>query len=156
MRISTGAIGILLAASALSGCTAHYQDASNEPQTKPLVGLSCTTRVELIEHSVVAYGETKRDGISFFSLTPRPGFSGPEVLGRRLIPAGHQIRVLSVRKCINCLTSDAGRLDLEVQIDDVEPSLPTYLGGFFADVEVLLMGKDAYAFNPQICELTTG
>ncbi len=156
MKIAGIFMKTLLSASVLTGCAARYQDVSVDTEVKSLPGLSCTTKVDLIEHGVVAYGSSKRDGVTSFVLTPRPGFGGREVLSTTLIPAGHRIKVLSVRKCTNCLTFGAGRLDLQVQLDGADTSLPIYLGGSFANTEVLLKDQARYVVNPNICEPPPG
>jgi hypothetical protein len=156
MKVTSWIIGLLVAVSTLAGCAARYEDVSSGQETRSLRGLSCTTKVDLIEHGVVAYGGTKKDGASSFSLTPRPGFAGREVVGRKLIPAGHRIKVLSVRNCKNCLSTGAGKLDLQVQLDDVESPLPIYLAGSFGNVEVLQGSKDGYVLNPKFCEQAGG
>lgn len=149
-------LAVLVAASTLAGCAARYRDVSTERETRSLPGLFCKTKVDLVEHGVVAYGGTKEDGASFFSLTPLPGFAGRDVVGRRLISAGHHLKVLSVRNCEDCLSSGAGKLDMQVQLDDIESPLPIFLTGSFGDVDVLLGGKDGYVLNPKICERDDG
>ena len=145
------AVSLLMAPVALAACAASYRDVSNDPDVRALRGVICTTKVPLIEHGVVAYGATRRDGISSFSLTPHPGFSGPEVVGRRDIDPGHQLKVLSVRKCTNCLDFGAGRLDIEVQLDNSQSPFPIYLTGRFGGVDVLLHSTDGYVLNPSVC-----
>ena len=87
----------------LSGCgMVSFEDVSSEPTYKPLIGRQLQAPSELMLFGVTRdRNYAKR--VDICVLTPRPGFDGPEVVTRAVLPAGTTFTVLSVQRCTNCL-----------------------------------------------------
>ena len=105
--IANRILQIAMAAVLLSGCgvMAEYEDVSSEPTYRSLIGRELRAPSELLLHAVTLdRNYAKR--VDLCSITPRPGFAGPEVVMRRVLPAGTTFRVLRVRRCTNCLSQD--------------------------------------------------
>src|SRR5262245_42538381 len=95
------ALALSLAWLAGAGCSASYEDVSAEPEYRSLIGRELRGDTELLLHEVTLDRNDARR-VDLCSVTPRPGFAGPEVVGRRVLPAGTAFRVLRVRRCTNC------------------------------------------------------
>jgi hypothetical protein len=52
--------------------------------------------------------------VDIFTVTSPPGFSGPEVIHRQVLPAGTTFQVLGVRRCTNCPFEE--RVELLVRV----------------------------------------
>ena len=98
-------------ACALSGCFASYEDVSAEPSYRSLIGRELRTDSELLLHQVTL-DRNYAQRVEVCSITHPPGFDGPEVVGRHILPAGTAFRVLRVRRCTNCLGEE--RVELVV------------------------------------------
>ena len=111
-----GTLVLLAMLVAFSGClTAYYRDVSAEPPHSDRVGeiLEATEILDLYKIRIeTAFGEPKR----FYRLFPRPGFGGREVVNRARFDIGKRVRILSVRKCLNCVDWTKGRYDYVVEI----------------------------------------
>jgi hypothetical protein len=94
----------LSAAALLAGCgmMAEYEDASSEPDYRPLIGKEVLTTADLLLHAVALDLGNKQ--IDLCSITEQPGFDGPEVIARSALPSGTSLHILSVRRCTNCLS----------------------------------------------------
>ena len=93
----------IAAATLLVGCNmqATYKDVSSEQAYRPLIGREIYAPSELLLHTIsLNKSEAKRVGLC--SVTPSPGFDGPEVISQRVLPAGTTFRIMSVRMCTNC------------------------------------------------------
>lgn len=95
----------------LSSCAASYEDASADPTYRSLIGQEIRFDSELLLHEVTLDLDPPRR-VDTCSVTPPPGFDGPEVVGRNVLPAGTTFRVLHVRRCTNCLGEE--RVELVV------------------------------------------
>ena len=80
----------------LVSCTVlEFEDVSTDPEFKSHLGKRFTTKVELIAHGITMdqnYAKT----LSHVSITAFPGFTGPEVLFRSMLPAGSQFEIIKV------------------------------------------------------------
>ena len=93
----------VVTAGILSGCVmSQYEDVSAEPTYRSLIGQELRGNSELLLHEVTL-DRNYAQRVDLCSVTPRPGFAGPEVISRRVLPAGTSFRVLRVRRCTNCL-----------------------------------------------------
>ena len=104
----------------LTGCSEKYEDASAEGDYSTLIGQELETRDEMLIHGVTIDKDNNKE-VSYFSVTPRPGFDGPEVVTRSILPAGTRFQVERVEKCTSCWLS---RTRLCVSV----PSKPKYSG----------------------------
>ena len=92
----------VLIACMLSGCAASYEDVSTDPTYRSLIGRDLRYDSELLLHEVTLNLDSPRR-VDTCSVTPPPGFDGPEVVSRTVLPAGTTFRVQHVRRCTNCL-----------------------------------------------------
>ena len=107
----------VVTAGILSGCVmSQYEDVSAEPTYRSLIGQELRGNSELLLHEVTLDRNYARR-VDLCSVTPRPGFAGPEVISRRVLPAGTPFRVLRVRRCTNCLPEE--RVELIVSSPSV-------------------------------------
>jgi hypothetical protein len=114
--IANRIIQMALATLFLSGCgvMAEYEDVSTEQTYRSLIGRELRATSELLLHAVTLdRNYAKR--VDLCSITPRPGFDGPEVVMRRVLPAGTNFRVLRVRRCTNCLFQEQVELVVRSQ-----------------------------------------
>jgi hypothetical protein len=98
-RLSLSSTILLL----LAGCMpmAQYEDLSAEPAYRELIGQDLRSTSDLLVHGVTLdRNYAKR--VDLCSVTPAPGFSGPEVVTCQSLPAGATFRIVGVRRCTNC------------------------------------------------------
>ena len=97
----------------LSGCIkASYEDVSKDVRYSSLVGHKYRFEEDLIIHGVFGY-PTDDKAVDFYVVTDKPGFGGPEVVSRGLLPAGTMVRIEKVMDCTNCFESG---IHLQVEI----------------------------------------
>jgi hypothetical protein len=109
------AITVLLA-TLLSGCgMSEYKDVSAEPKYHDLIGQNLEAISDLRLHAVTLDRNYAKH-VDTCVITTLPGFSGPEVIFQRPIPAGTEFQVLAVRECTNCPFED--RVDLVIRLED--------------------------------------
>ena len=115
--IGIRAITIGVAAAFLAGCsvTAQYEDVSSSSQYQSLMGQRLAATSELLLHRVTQ--DQGREGqVDLCSVTPPPGFVGPEVIDRSVLSSQAVFKVVGVRRCVNCLSGE--RVELVVLSDD--------------------------------------
>lgn len=95
----------------LSSCAASYEDVSADPTYRSLIGQDLRSDSELLLHEVTLDLDPPRR-VDTCSVMGAPGFDGPEVVSRNVLPAGTTFRVLHVRRCTNCLGEE--RVELVV------------------------------------------
>ena len=71
--------------------------------------------------------------VDYYVVVQSPGFAGPEVVNRAVIPPGTRIKVLDVLKCANCL-SLIERVSISID-GSPEVSPPTYISGLITSQE---------------------
>lgn len=109
----------------LGGCdllTAKYVDISGEPAVREIVSTSRTTTEDLLILGIDSYPSKKE--IKYYVLVPLPGFDGPEVLSRSVLPRGTKLYFTGARKCTNC--SPQG-VELSVNADGFSREKPVYI-----------------------------
>ena len=111
----------------LTGCSEKYEDASAEGDYSTLIGQQLETRVEMLMHGVTTDRDYKKE-INYFSITPRPGFDGSEVIIRSVLPVGSRFRVERVEKCTNCWFSRT-RLCVSMPSRPKKSGAPVYVHG---------------------------
>jgi len=97
-------IKVVIAATLLSSCSAkvEYEDISQVPAYRSLVGRELSSPSDLVLHAITLdRNYAKR--IDQCSITQPPGFGGPEVVVRSVLPAGTIFHVRGIRRCKNCL-----------------------------------------------------
>lgn len=114
----------------LAGCSlgaAKYVDVSGEPDNQKLMSSRWTTNDDLLFLGIDSYPGKRR--IVSFRLVPPPGFDGPEVLSRSVLPSGTQLTVIGARRCTNCWgeTTD----ELMVTVDGFAREQPIYIRKYF-------------------------
>jgi len=84
----------------LVGCMAQYEDVSADSTHRELIGRDFQTTSDLLVHGVTL-DRSYDKRVDLCSVTPKPGFSGPEVITRQTLPAGTRLHVVAVRKFTN-------------------------------------------------------
>ena len=108
-RITAAATVLLL----LAGCgMSEYEDITANTSHSQLIGQRLEARSQLYIHAVTLDPNYAKR-VDLYSVTPPPGFSGPELIYRDTLPAGTGFKVLSVRRCTNCPFEE--RIELLVQ-----------------------------------------
>ncbi|WP_369939665.1 hypothetical protein [Xanthomonas medicagonis] len=118
-------IAFIVIAMSLSGCdllTTKYVDASEEAGVREIVSTSRTTTTELLLLGIDSYPSQKR--IEYYVLVPVPGFDGPEVLSRALLPQGAGLYFTGAQRCINCSPES---MRLSVKVGGFERGQPIYI-----------------------------
>lgn len=87
----------------ISGCdllAAKYVDASGEEGIREVVSTSQTTKTDLLFLGIDSYPSRKK--VAYYMLVPSPGFDGPEVLSRSILPQGTKLHFIGAQRCKNC------------------------------------------------------
>jgi hypothetical protein len=93
-------VAITLAIS-IAGCEfATYRDVSSRVENAALIGQEYRTHEEVLIHAVTM-DPNYRKVTDIYTLTPKPGFAGREVVFQRPLPAGSLLRVVRVEECTN-------------------------------------------------------
>ena len=80
----------------LTSCSVlEFEDVSTDPKFKLHIGQKFITKVELIAHGITM-DQNYAKILSHVSITASPGFTGPEVLFRSMLPAGSQFEIVKV------------------------------------------------------------
>jgi len=132
-----------IVAALFSGCSFEttYQDLSEGRRFKGLIG----AEYEIVR-TVYAYGIRRSSGdrVEYVLLQPPPGFSGPEVGFRTLVPNGTRFKILKVLKT-NRVFDPPYSLEIEFQNFGQSWGLPVRID--------LMQGNEingAVQLNPQI------
>lgn len=91
---------VLCATVALSGCNAEFDDVSETPEYRPIIGEICLVQSSLNAHGVTLNVQRMRrtDEIALTSFS----VTGPEITFSTHLPATTTLEVIAVRKCKNC------------------------------------------------------
>ena len=146
---------VTAAVALLIGCSmqATYKDVSSEPAYRSLIGREIYVPSELLLHTVsLDRNEAKRVGLC--SVTPSPGFDGPEVISRHVLPAGTTFRIMSVRMCTNCGAHSRPELIVASSLTEECGQAPIEISHSFLDSSVLLVpvahgGAPNNSFKPK-------
>jgi hypothetical protein len=120
-----GLIALIVMVMSVSGCdllATKYVDASEEAGVREIVSTSRTTTTELLLLGIDSYPSQKQ--IEYYVLVPVPGFDGPEVLSRALLPQGARLYFTGAQRCISCSPES---VRLSVKVDGFERSKPIYI-----------------------------
>jgi len=80
----------------LLGCSPKdYQNVSHEIQYKSLIGIEFITKVKLLGIGVT-FDANYNQNVDYVFITPKPGFTGPEVIFRLEVPEESNFRVVGV------------------------------------------------------------
>ena len=80
----------------LASCTVlEFEDVSTHPEFKLHLGKKFTTKIQLISHGITM-DQNYAKVLSHVSITASPGFTGPEVLFRSMLPSGSQFKIIKV------------------------------------------------------------
>ncbi len=86
------------------GCSsAKYDDVSNSDEFSYLIDQKFMTLDELLIIGVTSDANYEKR-IDYYSVIPKPGFDGPEVVTRNVLPAGTLIQIRKVMRCANCMS----------------------------------------------------
>ena len=64
------------------------------------IGKSFELQQDMLMHGVAMHGNAPP--VDHYSITPYPGFDGPEVLSRTILRKGTRFSIASIEKCSNC------------------------------------------------------
>ena len=121
----------------------EYKDISDSLEYAELVGGRFEVLVPLVMHGVTFerdYGEV----VDEFIVTIEPGFGGPEVLMRKILPVGS---IVSIEKVLQCFTCVPTYVEFEVNLlsEDIDSSIPVRL----SDVSIR-NSKGCVMLNPRM------
>src|SRR3954469_23007552 len=90
---------VIFAAIALAGCNAEFDDVSETPEYRKVIGELCPVQTSLNAHGVTlpVQRNTQTDVIVLTSLN----LSGPEITLSTRLPKGTTLEIVGVRKCKN-------------------------------------------------------
>lgn len=133
----------------VSCCTPSYRDVSGSAEYVHLIGREFRSLDQLMIYGV-SY-DKRYETIAEFVIAEKPGFGGPEVLTRDVLPIHSLIQVNQIMACTNCLYSGM-RIVVEVKSDD------TYDGEIVSLEDrgnILVPRSDGTAarMNPRLFEL---
>lgn len=109
----------------VSGCdllSAKYVDISGEAGIREIVSTSRITTTDLLLLGIDSYPSKKKT--EYYMLVPPPGFDGPEVLSRSLLPQGTRLYFTGAQRCVNCSPQS---IRLSVKVDGFAKEEPTYI-----------------------------
>src|SRR5712671_3612517 len=106
---------VLCATVAFSGCIAEFDDVSETPEHRNVIGELCRIHTTLYAHGVTLKVERNKrtDVIALTSF----GISGPEITFSSRLPAGATLEIIAVRKCKNCPFDD--RIEYRVRTQPI-------------------------------------
>lgn len=116
---------ILCVMALVSGCgllTAKYIDVSDEAGVREIVSTGRTTTEDLLLLGIDSYPSKKK--IEYYVLVPSPGFDGPEVLSRTILPQGTKLYFTGAQRCTNCSPQ---KVRLSVKSDRFALEKPVYI-----------------------------
>jgi len=126
---------VLLLNLLFAGCMmARYEDLSSRPEYVDLINTTYRSREVMLIHGVTLDANYKK-AVDIYSVTPKPGMSGPEILSQDELPVGTTIRVVRALACTNCIFGDGDELEVEL------PELTKY-ASHRATIRVTFGGKD--------------
>ena len=104
MKLTARLAPVLYAAFALSGCNAEFDDVSEAPEHRGVVGELCQIQLPPNAHDVTLNIERNKrtDLIALTTLT----LSGPEITFSTRLPAGTTLEIVAIRQCRNCPFDD--------------------------------------------------
>lgn len=108
-----------------SGCdllVAKYVDVSEETGIREMVSTRRATTDDLLILGIDSYPSKKR--IEYYVLVPSPGFDGPEVLSRSVLPRGTKLYITGAQRCTNCSPQE---VRLSVIADGFAGEEPVYI-----------------------------
>lgn len=106
----------------LCACAAKYEDVSSAPHIRELVSTSRITKTDLLLLGIDFYPSKKR--IEDYKIVKYPGFDGPEVLSRAVLPQGTKLHITGAQRCTNCSPQN---VRIEVKIDGAAIEKPVYI-----------------------------
>jgi hypothetical protein len=109
--LKAAAIALLVSSCVMS----EYKDVSAAPAYRNLVGQRLETTSPTLLHAVTLDRNYAKH-VDSCTIQPPPGFTGPELIYRRSMPAGTTFQVLAVRECTNCPIDD--RVELILSPED--------------------------------------
>lgn len=126
MKLAARFATVIYVTFALSGCNAEFDDVSETPEHRQVVGELCQVQSPLNAYGVTLNVERNKrtDVIALTSLN----LSGPEITFSTHLPAGTTLEIIAVRKCKNCPFDD--RIEYRVQpqpMPKVFSNIPVYM-----------------------------
>lgn len=115
-------ITILMSVSGCDLLAAKYVDVSGEAGIREIVSTSRTTTTNLLFLGIDSYPSKRK--IEYYELVPFPGFDGPEVLSRSLLPQGTRLYFTGAQRCVNCSPKS---VRLRVKVDGFSKEEPIYI-----------------------------
>ena len=109
----------------LGGCdllAARYVDASADDVVREIASTSRTTKADLLLLGIDSYPSKKK--IENYVLVQPPGFDGPEVLSKSLLPKGARLHFMGAQRCVNCYPQN---LRISIKVDGLSVTQPVYI-----------------------------
>ncbi len=135
-----------------TGCTmARHEDVSSRPEHVDLINTTYRSREVMLIHGVTLDANYKKV-VDIYSLTPKPGMGGPEILSQDELPVGTTIRVVKVLACTNCIFGDGDKLEVELPTLTKYASHRTTISFTFGGKDILLMEGGKASLNSALFE----
>ena len=135
-----------------TGCmTARHEDISSRPEYVDLINTTYRSREVMLIHGVTLDANYKKV-VDIYSLTPKPGIGGPEILSQDELPVGTTIRVVRVLACMNCIFGGGDELEVELPTLTKYASHPTTIGFTFGGKDILLKEGGKASLNSALFE----
>lgn len=133
-QIRTLAVLVIAALSTACG-VAKFQDVSQEPEFRSIVGNSYTTLKKMNLSGVNLPPGYGRSIDIFYVERTSPSWSGPELILRKSICPGLVVTVIAVERCTNCYFDGEPRIyyKVAVDLDEVENTPVVIKGRDFDD-----------------------
>lgn len=139
----------------IAGCEmATYQDISTRKEYIDLINKTYRPRETMLIHGVTLDPNYKK-AIDVYSITPKPGIGGPEILSRDELPIGSAIRVLKVEECTNCLFGGGNQLVVELPDFEKYAGHRITIGATFGGRDILVYEGGTASINSSLFEKGT-
>jgi|SRR5688572_11509021 len=139
-----------------TGCVmASYEDISSRQEYVDLINTTYRSRQVMLIHGVTLDPNYKKV-VNVYSLTPKPGMGGPEILSVDELPVGTTIRVVRVLACTNCIFGGGDELEVELPMLTKYASHRTTIGFTFGGKDILLKEGGRAALNSALFEKVQG
>jgi hypothetical protein len=146
-------LSVILLTVLSTGCgMARYDDISSQPEYVGLINTTYRSREVMLIHGVTLDANYAKV-VDIYSLTPKPGMGGPEILSRDTLPVGTTIRVARVLGCTNCIFGGGDELEVELPTLTKYASHRTTIDFTFGGNDIVLKNGGKASLNSSLFEM---
>lgn len=128
------------------GCTREEVDVSTDNEYSEVIDMKFKTLVDMKMHGITLDRNYKKN-IDMYSITTYPGFSGPEVITKDFLIKNSIIKIISVKKCSNCL-DDSRNFIIEILSSSKYRGSPVKLSFQSGNDSIVLKKDSKIKMNP--------